>query len=159
MREIVWVACSLLCFASPALAQIRVDTRWSCQKPSVFHSVAVGDAPNHNFTIIQGECKSTASAAEFPEDGTDYTEFQEMLNTSVKVRGRMNVTMKNGDRVYYSYEGSFSTDIAKPFSQRWRLEGGTGRYKSIKGTGTCSGLVHADGTGDMECIGTFSIVR
>jgi len=149
----------LLCLAFPALAQNRVDTRWFCQKPSVFYNVAVGDAPNHNFTIIQGSCKSTASAANFPEDESEYTEFQEMLNASVSVHGRLNVTMRDGDKVYYSYEGSFSTEITKPFTQRWKLEGGTGRYKYTKGTGTCSGLVHADGTGDMECIGTFSMVR
>jgi hypothetical protein len=69
----------------------------------------------------------------------------------------MNVTMNNGDKVYYSYEGAFSTDTTKPFSQRWKLENGTGRYKFIKGVGACSGIVHADGSGDMECIGTFSI--
>jgi hypothetical protein len=159
MRQIVWVASVLLWFASAALAQNRVDTRWFCQKPSVFYTVAVGDAPNHNFTIIQGNCRSTASATNFPENVSEFTEFQEMLNASVSVHGRLNVTMRSGDKVYYSYEGSFSTDITKPFTQRWKLEGGTGRYKSVKGAGTCSGLVHADGTGDMECVGTFSIVR
>jgi hypothetical protein len=157
MRKTVWVEIALLLFVSTSLAQNRVDTRWQCPKPSTFHSVAVGDTPNHNFTIIQGDCKSTASGAQFPEDESNYTEFQEMLGASVSVHGRMNVTLKNGEKVYYSYEGSFSTDITKPFSQRWKLESGTGRYKSIKGNGTCSGTVHADGTGDMECIGTYSI--
>jgi len=144
-------------FPSTALAQNRVDTKWSCQKPSVFYSVAVGDAPNHTYTIFQVSCKSTASDANFPEDNSDYTEFQEMQDGSVSVHGRMNVTMKNGDKAYYSFEGSFSTDTTKPFWQRWEIESGTGRYKSIKGDGTCSGMVHADGTGDMECIGTYSI--
>ena len=157
MRKIAWVASVLLLFASTALAQERVDTRWRCLKPSTFHTVAVGDAPNHNYTIIQGSCKSTASEAGFMEDASGFTEFQEMLNESVSVHGRMNVTMKNGDKVYYSYEGVFSTDTTRPFTQRWNLESGTGRYKSIKGNGTCSGIVHADGTGDMECIGTLSI--
>ena len=157
MRTIVCVACALLLSASSALAQNRIDTKWRCQKPSSIHTLAVGDAPNHNFTIIQGNCKSTASGAHFPEDASDYTEFQEMLGSSVSVHGRMNVALKNGDRVHYSYEGSFPTDVTKPFSQRWKLESGTGRYKSIKGSGTCSGIVHADGTGEMECIGTYSI--
>ncbi|MGA2084467.1 MAG: hypothetical protein ABSG60_02995 [Terracidiphilus sp.] len=157
MRKIAWVTFALLLFASTTLAQNRVDTKWRCPKPPTFHSVAVGDAPNHNYTIIQGSCKSTTSDASFPEDNSDYTEFQEMLNASVSVHGRMNVTMNNGDKVYYSYEGAFSTDTTKPFSQRWKLENGTGRYKFIKGVGACSGIVHADGSGDMECIGTFSI--
>jgi len=159
MRKTVWVACALLLFTSAALAQRRVDTKWRCPKVSAIHSLAVGDAPNHNYTIIQGSCKSTASDANFQEDNSDYTEFQEMLNASVSVRGRMNVTMRNGDKVFYSYEGSFLTDITKPFSHRWTLVSGTGRYKSVRGNGTCSGIVHADGTGDMECVGTFSIGR
>ncbi len=157
MRKTVWVGYALLLLACSALAQNRVDTRWHCPKLASLHSLAVGDVPNHNYTIIQGSCKSTASYANFAEENSDYTEFQEMLNASVSVHGRMNVAMKNGDKVYYSYEGSFSADITKPFSQRWKIESGTGRYKSIKGNGTCSGMVHADGTGDMECVGTFSI--
>jgi hypothetical protein len=157
MRQFVWVACSLLCFASATWAQNRVDTKWVCEKPSPFYTVAVGDAPNHTFTIFKVSCKSVTTDANFPEDKTDYTEFQEMQDGSVSVHGRMNVAMKNGDKVYYSFEGSFSTDTTKPFSQRWKLESGTGRFKSIGGSGTCSGMVHTDGTGDMECIGRFSI--
>jgi hypothetical protein len=157
MRKTVWIAFALLLSAFSALAQNRIDTRWRCPKPSAIHSLALGDTPNHNFTIIQGNCKSTASDAHFPEVESAYTEFQDMLIGSVSVHGRMYVTMKNGDRVYYSYEGSFSTDTTKPFSQRWKLESGAGRYKSIKGNGTCSGIVHADGTGEMECVGTFAI--
>jgi hypothetical protein len=159
MRKIVWVAFVLFSIAYDALAQHRVDTKWRCQRPSAIHTLAVGDVPNHAFTIIQGGCKSTASEAGFPEGESNYTEFQEMRNASVSVHGRMNVTLKNGDKVYYSYEGSFSTDVTKPFSQRWSLESGTGRYQFVKGNGTCSGVVHADGTGDMECVGTFSIGR
>ena len=147
----------LLLSASHAMAQNTVKTTWRCAKPLAMHSLAVGDVPNHSFTIIQGNCKSTASHPRFMEDESTYTEFQEMSGTSMSVHGRMNVTMQDGDKVYYSYEGSFPTDIAKPFTQRWRFEAGTGRYKSIRGTGDCSGKVHSDGTGEMECVGTFSI--
>jgi len=121
--------------------------------------VAVGDAPNHTYTIFKVSCKSTATDANFQEDKSDYTEFQEMQDGSVSVHGRMNVAMKNGDKVDYSFEGSFPTDTTKPFSQKWKLESGTGRYKSIGGSGTCFGMVHTDGTGDMECIGTYSMGR
>jgi hypothetical protein len=156
MRRTVWVAFILFTLAATAPGQNRVKTKWQCPHPSAIHTLAVGDAPNHNFTIIQGSCKSTATASEFPEGESVYTEFQEMRDARVSVHGRMNVTMKSGGMVYYSYEGSFPADIRKPFSQRWILESGTGRYKSIKGNGDCSGTVHPDGTGEMECTGTFS---
>lgn len=147
----------MLLSASGAIAQNLVNTKWRCPKPSALHSLAVGDVPNHSFTIIQGNCKSTARNPHFMEEESTYTEFQEMMGTTVSVHGRMNVAMQDGDRVYYSYEGSFSTDIARPFKQQWKFESGTGRYKSIRGAGDCSGTVHSDGTGEMECIGTFSI--
>jgi hypothetical protein len=159
MRKTIWVALVLFSFASIAPAQNRFNTKWRCSSPSAIHTVAVGDEPNHNFTIIQGNCKSTASAPDFPESECVYTEFQEMRSASVSVHGRMNVIMKNGDRVFYSYEGSFPADISKPFSQRFILEGGTGQYKSVKGSGSCSGMVQPDGTGDMECVGRFSLAR
>jgi len=159
MRKTVWVVFAAFWFASAAMAQNKVDTKWRCPGPSASHTLAVGDVPNHNFTLIQGRCKSTASEKSFPEDESVYTEFQEMRGTSVYVHGRMNVTMKNGDRVFYSYEGSFPADVSQPFSQRWSLEGGGGSYKSVKGDGTCTGMVHADGTGDMQCTGNFSIGR
>jgi len=159
MRKTIWVVYALLLFASSAPAQNGVDTKWRCPSPSAVHTLAVGDAPNHNFTIIQGDCKSIASSAGFPEGESVYTEFQEMRSASVSVHGRMNVTMKNGDMVYYSYEGSFPTDITRPFSERWNLEGGTGRYRSVKGNGACTGKVYTDGSGEMECVGTFSISR
>lgn len=156
MRKTVWVAYALFSFSSAVLAQNVVDTKWRCTSPSAIHTLAVGDEPNHNFTILQGRCKAYANKPDFPEIEAIYTEFQEMRGATVNVHGRMNVTMKNSEIVYYRYEGSFPTDITKPFSQRWSLERGTGRYKSVKGNGICSGAVHADSTGDMKCIGTFS---
>jgi hypothetical protein len=156
MKKIAWIAFVLLAFVSSLPAQNRVDTKWHCTKPSEFHRVAVGDAPNHNYTIIQGSCRSMASNAQFPEKECSYTEFQELQDAFVRVHGSMNATMENGDKVFYSYEGSFPADTTKPFSQRWKLVNGTGRYKSIMGNGICTGLVHADGTGDMECSGKYS---
>jgi len=73
------------------------------------------------------------------------------------VHGSFNVTMDNGDKVYYTYEESRSTDIAKPGSNKWQIHGGTGKYKGIKGSGTCAGTFSADGSSDWACTGTYSI--
>lgn len=61
------------------------------------------------------------------------------------------------DKVYYTYGGSASTDITTPFSNKWKILSGTGKYKGIKGSGTCSGKNYADGSSDAECIGTYSM--
>lgn len=79
------------------------------------HSLPIGEEASHNFTILQGSCRALSSSVSFPEDKVVYTEFQELRGESVNVRGRMNVTMKNGDMVYYAYDGSFAADITKPF--------------------------------------------
>jgi hypothetical protein len=49
--------------------------------------------------------------------------------------------MANGDKVYYTYGRSAPTDISKTLSQKWEILSGTGKYKGIKGSGTCSGKV------------------
>jgi hypothetical protein len=59
--------------------------------------------------------------------------------------------------VYYTYGGSASTDITKPFSEKWKILSGTGKYKGIKGSGTCSRKINADGSGDVGCTGTYSM--
>ena len=80
-----------------------------------------------------------------------------MWKASTDVHGRFNVTMDNGDKVYYTYERSSSTDITKPIEgHKWKIVSGTGKYKGIQGSGTCSGKANADAV-DWECTGTYSM--
>jgi hypothetical protein len=139
------------------MAQGKVDTKWHCPKESVSHKLDVGDVPDHSYMILQFTCTATASDSGFAEKTGVGTEFQEIWKASFNAHGRFNATMDNGDKVYYTYEGSFSTDITKPFSLKWKLLSGTGKYKGIKGSGTCSGKFNADGSVDEECTGTYSI--
>ena len=157
MRKLLFVAFSLLVFASAAMAQNRVDTKWHCPKPSADHSFAVGDVADHSYMILQGTCTATSSDSGFAEKTGDYTEFREMWKASFSLHGRFSATMDNGDKVYYTYQGSASTDITKPASNKWKIHRGTGKYKGIKGSGTCSGTRHADGSSEWECTGTYSL--
>jgi len=157
MRKLLFLACSLLVFGSATMAQNKVDTKWHCLKESVSHKLDVGDIPDHSYMILQGTCSVTASDSRFVEKTGAYTEFQEIWKTSFSWHGRFNVTMDNGDKVYWTYEGSASTDITKPFSEKYKILSGTGKYKGIKGSGTCSVKLNTDGSGDTECTGTYSI--
>ena len=157
MRKLLFIACSLLVFGSVTMAQGKVDTKWHCPKESVSHKVDVGDVPDHSYVILQGTCNATASDSGFAEKTAVYTEFQERWKASSNFHGRFNVTTENGDKVYYTYEGSFSTDITKPVSWKGKILSGTGKYKGIKGSVTCSGKFNADGSLDAECTGTYSI--
>ena len=157
MRKLLLIACSLLVFGSAVMAQNKVDTKWHCPKLSAEHQFDVGDVPGHSYWIGQGTCNATASDSSFAEKTGDYTEFQEKWKASLDFHGRLNVTMDNADKVYYTYEGSASTDLTKPFSIKWKILSGTGKYKGIKGSGTCSTKSNPDGSFDMECTGTYSL--
>jgi hypothetical protein len=157
MRKLLFVACSLLVFGSVTMAQGKVDTKWHCPKETVSHKLDVGDIPDHSYSILQGTCTATASDSGYPEKTDAWTEFQEIWKASMNFHGRVNVTMDNGDKVYYTFEGSASTDITKPVLFKWKILSGTGKYKGIKGSGTCSGKYNADGSLDHACTGTYSL--
>ena len=157
MRKLLFVACSLLVFGSVTMAQGKVDTKWHCPKELVSHKLDVGDVPGHSYMILQGTCNATASDSGFVEKSNEWTEFQEIWIASINFHGRMNATMDNGDKVYYTYGVSMPIDITKPISEKWKILSGTGKYKSIKGSGICSGKVNADGSADWECTGTYSM--
>jgi hypothetical protein len=156
MRKLLLIALSLLVSGSFAMAQSKVDTKWHCEKPAADHKFDVGDVPDHTYWIGQGTCNATSSDSGFKEKSAQYTEFQEVWKASYNNHGRFNVTTDSGDKVYYTYEGSAPTDIAKPASNKWKIVSGTGKYKSIKGSGTCSGNRGADAS-DWACTGTYSI--
>jgi hypothetical protein len=157
MRKLLLVVFSLLVFGSAAMAQRKVDTKWHCPKQSADHKFDVGDVPDHSYMILQGTCDATSSDSGYAEKKGDWTEFQERWKESMNLHGRFNVTMDNGDKVYYTYERSGSTDITKPIQgQKWKILSGTGKYKGIKGSGTCAGKFNADAV-DWECIGTYSM--
>ncbi len=157
MRKLLLVACVLLVSGSAALAQNKVDTKWHCPKQTADHKFDVGDVPDHSYMILQGTCNATSSDSGYAEKTGGYTEFLEIWKASMNVHGRFNVTMDNGDKVYYTYERTASTDITKPATDKWQIHGGTGKYKGIKGSGTCAGTFSADGSSDWACTGTYSI--
>jgi hypothetical protein len=154
MRKQLFVAFCLLAFGSAAMAQ-KVDTKWHCAAPTANHNFAVGDEPDHSYVISQGSCTATASGS--GEKSGAYTEFQEVWKASFTNHGRFNVTMDNGDMAYYTYEGSGSTDITKPATNTWKILSGTGKHKGMKGSGSCSGTRHEDGSSDWACTGTYSM--
>ena len=157
MRKLLLVTFAFLVSGSATMAQNKVNTKWHCSKEPVTHTLEVGDVPGHTYAIGQGKCEAASSDSGFPEKTADYTEFRETLNGSIKIHGRFNVTMENGDKTYDVYEASASTDVSKPASDKWKFVSGTGKYKRIKGSGTCAGKFNADQTSDWECTGTYSV--
>jgi hypothetical protein len=157
MRKLLLVGIFLLVFASAALGQSKVDTKWHCSKAATENKLDVGDVPDHSLWIGQGTCEATASDGDLKEKTGAYTEFHDQWKTSFNFHGYYNATTDNGDQIHYTYEGSASTDIAKPAANKWRIVSGTGKHKGIKGSGSCAGKVNADGSADWKCTGTYSM--
>jgi hypothetical protein len=157
MRNFVLVALSLVVSGSVAMAQSKVDTKWHCLKATTEDKLDVGDAPDHIYWIGQGTCDAASSSGDLKEKTGTYTEFHDAWKASFNFHGYFIETADNGDKVNYTYEGSGSADISKPVANKWKIVGGTGKHKGIKGSGTCSGKANADGSSDLECTGTYSM--
>ncbi len=157
MRKLVLFALASLVCGSIAMAQTKIDTKWHCAKASTEHKLDIGDAPDHIYWIGQGSCEATASEGGLKEKSGLYTEFHDQWKASFNFRGYYDATAEGGDKVHYTYEGSGSTDVSKPTANKWKIIGGTGKLKGIKGSGTCAGKNNADGSADLECTGTISM--
>jgi len=157
MRKLLLVAVALLVSGCVAMAQSKVDTKWHCPKATAEHKFDVGDTPDHIYWIGQGACDATSSGGDLKEKTGIFTEFHDAWKASFNFHGHFNAATDDGGKVNYTYEGSASTDTTKPVSNKWKIVGGTGKHKGIKGSGTCSGKPNADGSFDWECTGTYSM--
>lgn len=153
MRKVLFVAICLHVFASLAVAQSKLENKWNCSKPAAEHKFDVGDTADHAYAIEQGACNATSSTA--GEKTGAYTEFQERWKASYTNHGRFSVTTDNGDKLYYTYEGS-GDPAKKTATNKWKIVSGTGQHKGTKGSGTCSGTLRDDGGSDWACTGTVS---
>ncbi len=159
MRKPILVVLCLWVFGMTAMAQTKFETKWHCSKATAEHKFDVGDEAGHTYELAQGNCNATASGKNFAEKGGVYTEFDDIKAASIKNHGTFVATMDNGDKIFYKYEGSAPADMKKPASNKWTIEGGTGKQKGIKGSGGCTGMRNADGSSDYSCSGSYSMAK
>ncbi len=158
MRERFLIAiCLLVCWAAAAAQtkgpQTKIETKWHCPGATTVHKLDVGDAPDHIYMIQQGGC--SAEASKTGEKSGAFTEFHDGWKETFSFRGHFNATMEDGDMVFYTYDGSF--DPKKPLSNKWKIAGGTGKYKAAKGMGSCTGKANDDHSFDWKCNGTIAV--
>src|SRR5512135_1341014 len=120
MRKTFLVAVCLLVCGSIALAQSKLSSKWHCENPAQQQKLDVGDEPNHSYNIVQGNCTATMGDKGFGDKSGMFTEFDEVWKDKVNFHGRFNVTTDSGDKVFYMYEGSGSTDVTKAASNKWK---------------------------------------
>jgi hypothetical protein len=153
MRKLTVVAVCTVVLTSVAVAQNNLETKWHCAKATLEQAYQVPDMSGRSYGAAQGSCSATSSKT--GEKSGTYTETTDTTKTSLVNHGTFVVTMEDGDKTYYSYSG-MASPAKKTASNKWKITGGSGKYKAAKGVGTCSGTLNDDGSSDWDCTGTFA---
>ena len=148
MRRHYAVTLWVLAMASFAMSQTAAETKWHCDKPATQNQLDLPDGSGHQYVIAQGNC--TASSSSMGEKTGQFTEFQDASKTKFTNHGRFVATMDNGDKAYYNYQGSGDRS-KKSASNKWKITGGTGKFKSGGPSGSCTGTLSDDGGSDWTC--------
>lgn len=140
----------------------KVNTQWKCAAPNPVHALPVGDAADHAYVVQQGKCTATKGdiAGVNEKDGAT-TEFAEAMGNNGKGQGVFVSTLANGDKITYGYTftGVSSNKVLQSGSNKWTMTSGTGKFKGITGSGTCSGKGGSDGSAVFDCVGTYTLAK
>ncbi len=162
MRKLVLVPVLVCLCAGVALAQGKVSNGWACGKPASAQSIEIGDQPNHAYSIDQIKCTSTKGEIEGvrEKEGTG-TEFAEVTGNSSSGHGIFVETMANGDIIHFTYQtkAAIKNGQMQSATNKWQATSGTGKFKGIKASGTCTGTGNADGSTAWTCTGTYTLPK
>jgi hypothetical protein len=153
------VLCLVCLISSIALAQGKTNVQWKCDKPSVQHSIPVGDKPGHAYVVEQINCTSIKGdiAGNKMKSGIG-TEFVNLKGDAMTGHGEFIESMENGDKNVYKYEFSGTTKDGafESGSNKWSLIEGGGKMKGGKANGTCKAKGNPDQSTSFDCMGTYT---
>ena len=176
MRRFLLIAASLIVLASIALyaqtapksaqtaaaAGGKIASSWKCAPPNPSNAIPVGDEPGHAYMIDQSKCTATKGEIEGLKEveGTS-TEFGEVTGNTVKGHGIFTESLANGDKitVTYDFTGTMVNNMPSSGTDKWTVKNGTGKFKGMKGGGTCTGKWNPDGSANFECAGTYTLAK
>lgn len=155
--------CTCLVFAvavAVASAQTKYTFSGKCAKPDNPQSIPAGDKDGHMFVVEQGKCTTDKGGLGGANSkGGEFSEHGELMGNRLKVSGVYVETYDNGDKVFYDYQGASTTKDGALVSgtNTWRLTGGTGKMKGVKGTGSCKFTPGEDGGLNYSCTGEATL--
>ena len=164
MRKFVLVVGLVCLCATVTLAQSegKVSNGWACSKPDKVNTLEVGDEPGHTYSIVQFKCTSTKGeyAGVKEKEGTA-TEFYEIKGNQMTGHGVFIETFANGDKATFPYQpsGTLKDGKMQTLGDKWQAAGGTGKFKGLKASGTCTGTGTADGGSTLTCTGTYALPK
>ncbi len=159
-----FLAFGLTFLGAPVLgAQTKLSGAGTCGKPDVTHTIAIGDRPNHSFTISQTKCRWTkpfAIGALRSKAGTG-VQSDEVSDTTSQFHGYFLDTMSDGDQAHYRYVGTTTLKDGAPQSAMWNwlFVGGTGRLQGLRGSGSCRAKSIGNGVSAWECTGSYQLPK
>jgi len=170
MKKLALVVC-IVTIASLAMAQGKDDApgqmkkkgmtnvQWKCDKPSIQHSIPVGDSAGDVYMIEQIKCtavKGDVAGVGKIKSGVG-TEFLYIKGEKVTGHGEFVETMESGDKNIYKYEftGTSKNGAFQGGTNKWWLTEGGGKLKGGKASGTCKATGAADQGTSFDCNGTY----
>lgn len=161
MSHKILFICALFAVMVPVgSAQTKYTFSGKCAKADKAQSIPAGDKDGHVFMVQQGKCTTdNGGIGEAKSKEGVYTEHDDVMGNQLKAWGVYVETYDNGDKVFYNYQGASTTKDGALVtgSNTWRLAGGTGKMKGIKGSGGCK-LTPGDGGGlNYSCTGEYTL--
>jgi hypothetical protein len=147
-------ACAIFLLAVTAASAQKTTTSGKCEKPTV-QSIPVGDMEGHMYVIQSGSCVPKNEVNGAKATSATFAEHGEMSGTHTRTSGVYTETFDSGDKLFYSYtntgtikDGAFTTG-----SNTYKITGGTGKMKGVKGSGACKLKGESDGGLSFNCTG------
>ena len=88
-----------------------------------------------------------------------FFEYGEVSEDHSKVSDVFVETFDSSDKISYTYQatGTMKDSAFQAGENKYRITGGTGKMKGIKGSGTCKTTGTADGGLEYTCTGEYTI--
>ena len=160
MKYKILCACALFAFAVVATpAQTKTTMSGKCDKPSMAQSAPAGDKDGHAFMLQQGSCTAGGDVGDAKGKSGMFTEHDDATGTHVTGWGMYVETLDSGDKIFYSYVTKASTkdNMITTGGNTYKITGGTGKMKGIKGSGTCTLKGESDGGLSYDCSGDYTM--
>jgi hypothetical protein len=129
-----------LALAGAARAQMQLELKELCGRPSAEYTIPVGDHPGHAFRIQQTDCapEGTAEIAGVAIQKHQATGFTEIDAARGAHQWFHVFTMADGAQVFARSQGTaqYQGRRFQSSTSKWTLEGGTGKFEKLRGGGT-----------------------
>jgi hypothetical protein len=141
-----------LSFSAQAAEKVKITGTNKLEPPISRTVVSPGDDPKHELVLLtRREITTTSSDPDHNETEQITCEQSDSVAGTGTHRGYFRRLFKNGDTDYGPYEGTHKTTVKEDSSFEttwegtWKVTGGTGKFKNIKGGGTYRGKATAQG--------------